>query len=331
MNYRELGKTGLKISEVGYGAWGIGGSMWIGAQDDESLAALNRAFDLGVNFVDTALGYGDGHSEQVVGRAVAARPEEIYVATKVPPKNGLWPAPKGIDPEEAFPADHVRKCVQMSLKNLGTETIDVLQFHVWQDEWIGQGTWLEAVESFKKDGKIRFFGVSINDHQASSAVALVETGLIDSVQVIYNIFDQSPEDELFAACEKAQVGVIARVPYDEGSLTGRITPDTEFPEGDFRNTYFQGDRKKQVYERAQAIASDLDITLEELPELALRFVLSNPAVSTVIPGMRSLRNVDRNCAVADGRGLTAKQLEALRAHRWERNFYGGTVDPEGSL
>ena len=321
MHHRELGRTGLKISEVGYGAWGIGGTMWIGAQDDQSLAALNRAFDLGVNFVDTALGYGNGHSEQVVGRAVAARSEEIYVATKVPPKNREWPAPQGIDPEEAFSADHVRKCAELSLKNLGTETIDLLQFHVWQDEWVGRGSWLEGVEKLKKDGKIRFFGVSINDHQASNAVALIEAGVVDSVQVIYNIFDQSPEDELLGACEKANVGVIARVPYDEGSLTGSITPDTEFPEGDWRNEYFRGDRKQQVHEHVGAILTDLGITVEELPEIALRFVLSHPAISTAIPGMRSLRNVEKNCAVADGLGLPSDRLAALKAHRWERDFY----------
>lgn len=321
MYYRELGKTGLRISEVGYGAWGIGGTMWIGAEDDESLAALNKAFDLGVNFVDTALGYGDGHSEQVVGQAVASRPEDIYVATKVPPKNQIWPAPKGIHPDEAFPADYVLECAETSLRNLGTETIDLLQLHVWQDEWVGKGSWLEAIDTLKRDGKIRFFGVSVNDHQASNAVSLVGTGVVDTVQVIYNIFDQSPEDELFIACEKSKVGVIARVPFDEGSLTGRITPDTEFPEGDFRNQYFKGDRKQQVHDRVQTIVSDLGITVEDVPEIALRFTLSHPVVSTVIPGMRSIRNVERNCAVADGRGLPSEQLASLRAHRWERDFY----------
>ena len=224
MNYRTLGKTGLQISEVGYGAWGIGGTMWIGADDDESLAALNNAFDLGVNFVDTALGYGNGHSEQVVGRAVAARSEEIYVATKAPPKNGMWPAPAGIDPDEAFPAEHVIKCAEKSLKNLGTEMIDLLQFHVWHDEWVGRGSWLEAIESLKQDGKIRSFGVSINDHQASNAVALIETGVVDSVQVIYNIFDQSPEDELFIACEKRR-----SASSDACPTTRAASPDASHP------------------------------------------------------------------------------------------------------
>lgn len=321
MNYRNLGKTGLQVSEVGYGAWGIGGSMWIGAQDDESVAALNKAFDLGVTFVDTALAYGDGHSEQIVGRAVKARSEEIYVATKVPPKNGVWPAPDGIDPDEAFPKDHVVDRAEESLRNLGMETIDLLQFHVWSDEWVGRGSWLDAVEALKRDGKIRHFGISINDHQPANALALIDAGVVDTVQVIYNIFDQSPEDELFVACEKSGVGVIARVPFDEGSLTGRITPETEFPEGDFRNEYFKGDRKARVHERVTAIMKDLDITVEELPEIALRFTLSHPAVSTVIPGMRSLRNVERNCAVADGVGLPADRLEKLRAHRWVRDFY----------
>ena len=321
MNQRNLGRTGLQVSEIGYGAWGIGKTMWLGADDDESLRALNRAVDLGVTLIDTALGYGDGHSEELVGRVVRERSEEIVVATKIPPKNGIWPAPDGIDPEEAFPADHVRRCTERSLSNLGLETIDVQQFHVWSDEWVGRGTWLDAVEELKREGKIRAFGVSISDHQPANALKLIESGAVDTVQVIYNVFDQSPEDELLDACASNGVGVLARVPFDEGSLTGTIGPDTEFPEGDFRNSYFRDDRKAQVAERVQAILDDLGISRDELPELALRYILSQPAVSAAIPGMRSVRNVERNCAVGDGRGLPDEQVAALRRHRWDRNFY----------
>ena len=321
MNQRRLGRTGLQVSEIGYGAWGIGKSMWLGADDDESLAALNRAIDLGVTLIDTALGYGDGHSEQLVGRVVRERPEAIVVATKIPPKNMTWPAPDGIDPDEAFPADHVRRCTERSLSNLGLDTIDVQQFHVWSDEWVGRGTWLEGVEALKSEGKIRAFGVSINDHQPSNAIKLIESGAVDTVQVIYNVFDQSPEDELLDACAEHGIGVLARVPFDEGSLTGAIGPDTEFPEGDFRNRYFRGDRKQQVAERVQAILDDLGIERDQLPEVALRYVLSHPAVSAAIPGMRSLRNVERNAAVGDGRGLPAEQVAALKQHRWVRDFY----------
>jgi aryl-alcohol dehydrogenase-like predicted oxidoreductase len=321
LNRRPLGRTGLEVSEIGYGAWGIGGSMWLGAQDDESLTALHRAVDLGLTMIDTALAYGDGHSEELVGRVVREREERIVVATKIPPKNGIWPAPDGIDPDEAFPADHVRECTERSLRNLGLDAIDVQQFHVWSDDWTDRGTWRDAIEELKAEGKIRAFGISSNDHQPANALRLVESGAVDTVQVIYNVFDQSPEDELLPACAEHGVGVLARVPLDEGALTGRIGPGTEFPDGDFRNGYFRGDRLEQVGERVQAILDDLGIEREELPEVALRYVLSHPAVSSVIPGMRSVRNVERNCALGDGRGLPAERVQALKAHRWDRNFY----------
>jgi aryl-alcohol dehydrogenase-like predicted oxidoreductase len=321
MNYRTFGKTGLKVSEIGYGAWGIGKSAWIGASDDESLKALHRSIDLGLNFIDTALAYGDGHSESLVGRVTKERSETIYVATKIPPKNSQWPAQSGTPVANTFPADYVTACTEKSLKNLGLETIDVQQFHVWSDEWVDQGDWLEAVQKLKKQGKLRYFGVSINDYQPENAIKLIETGVVDTVQVIYNIFEQSPEDQLFPACERHDVGIIVRVALDEGGLTGKITPDTTFEPSDFRNRYFRGDRKQQVYERVQDIASDLHLTLEQIAETALRYVLSHPAVSTVIPGMRSVRNVERNCQIGDGHGLSKEQIEKLKTHRWVRNFY----------
>ncbi len=321
MHNRRLGKTGLDVSEIGYGAWGIGQSMWIGADDEESLRALDRAIDLGLNFIDTALAYGNGHSEQLVGRTVKRRSETVHVATKIPPKNLRWPASPDDHADAAFPGDHIRSCTETSLRNLGTETIDVQQFHVWHDAWLEQGDWLETVEALKQEGKIRSFGVSINDHAPETALELVRSGHVDTVQVIFNVFDQSPADELFPAVKEHDVGVLARVPLDEGGLTGRITPDTEFPEGDFRHDYFQGDRKQEVFERAQAIARDLGIALDDLPETALRYILSFDAVSTVIPGMRSIRNVERNMAVGDGNGLPPEQVEQLKAHRWLRDWY----------
>jgi len=316
-----MGKTGLSVSEVGYGAWGIGKSGWIGASDDESLKALRRAIDLGLNFIDTALGYGDGHSERLVGQLTKERSETIYVATKIPPKNGQFPAQRGVSVAETFPAEHVIACTDASLRNLGLETIDVQQFHVWSDEWVNHGDWQEAVQKLKQQGKIKYFGVSINDFQPANAIKLIETGIVDTVQVIYNIFEQSPEDQLFPACKLHHVGVIVRVALDEGGLTGKITPDSRFEESDFRSNYFRGNRKHQVYERVQKIASDLGITVDQMAETALRYVLSHPAVSTVIVGMRSVRNVERNCQVGDGRGLPREQVEKLKAHRWIRNFY----------
>ncbi len=321
MNYRQLGRTGIEVSEIGYGAWGIGKDAWLGAEDDESLKALNRAIDLGLTFIDTALAYGDGHSERLVGQVIKERDEEIHIATKIPPKNGVWPAPEGLHPDETFPGDYVRECTEQSLENLGVDSVDVQQFRVWQDEWVGEGSWMEAVEELKEEGKIKAFGVSINDHQPENALKLIETGIVDTVQVIYNVFEQSPEDELLPFCERHSVGVIVRVPFDEGALTGRITPDTEFDEGDFRNEYFRGDRKREVYERVQNIVSDLGISEDEMPEVALRYILSHPAVSAVIPGMRSVCNVEKNVAVGDSKGLPEEQVEKLKEYRWIRSFY----------
>lgn len=321
MEYRPFGSTGIEVSAIGFGAWGISGAQWIGADDRESLRALERAISEGVNFIDTARAYGDGHSERLVGRVVEGVSERVYVATKVPPKNLIWPAPDGISVDEVFPGEHVRSSTEASLRHLGMESVDLLQLHVWHDAWIGEGDWLETIQALRDEGKIRHFGISMNDHQPANGLQAVRERLVDSVQVIYNVFDQSPADELFPACREQGVAVIVRVALDEGGLTGRITADSEFPDGDFRNHYFGGDRARQVEERVNAIAADLGIETGEMAATALRFVLSEPAVSTVIPGMRSVRNVERNVAIADGRGLPAEQVEKLRSHRWERNFY----------
>jgi aryl-alcohol dehydrogenase-like predicted oxidoreductase len=322
MQYRELGRTGLKVSDIGYGAWGIGGAGggWVGAQDDESLRALERFIELGGNFIDTARGYG--RSEELVGRVLREHAGEgLVVATKVPPKNGEWPARDGVPVEQTFPGDHIRASVETSLQASGLDAFDVLQFHVWSDEWVGKGDWLETIQALKDEGKIRFFGISINDHQPENGVELVRSGAIDTVQVIYNVFHQQPEERLLTACRDNGVGVIVRVALDEGGLTGRITADTRFEDGDFRARYFAGDRPAQVEQHVQALVDDLGIGTDDLPDLALRYVLAHPAVSTVIAGMRSVRNVERNAATSDRGALPQEQLEALRRHRWERNWY----------
>jgi aryl-alcohol dehydrogenase-like predicted oxidoreductase len=321
MKYRSFGKTGINVSEIGYGAWGIGGAMWQGATDDESMRALHKAIDLGVNFVDTALVYGEGHSEGLVGRLVKERQERIYVATKVPPLNGKWPAPKDATLREAFPHDYIIKKTEESLKNLKLDFVDIQQFHVWNDEWTDDAEWSDAISKLKEEGKIRHFGVSINDHQPENALKLAATGKVDTFQVIYNIFDQSPEDKLFPYCREKNIGVIVRVPLDEGGLAGFITPETVFPDGDFRNHYFKGDRKRQIIERVSKLMAVAGSQAENIAELALRFVLSHPAVSTVIPGMRSTKNVEKNCGTSDGRLLSAKLLTELKNHRWVRDFY----------
>ena len=321
MEYRTLGKTGLKISEIGYGAWGIGGALWQGAKDDESIRALHRAVDLGLNFIDTALVYGDGHSENLVGRVMNERKEKLYVASKIPPKNHKWPARPGTPLREAFPYDHIIKCTETSLKNLNVDIIDIQQFHVWDDGWTTDTEWQDAIAKLKEQGKIRFFGISINDHQPDNALKVATTGLVDSFQVIYNIFDQTPENNLFPLCQQRNIGIIVRVPLDEGGLTGKITPETTFPEGDFRNHYFGDDRKQQIVKRANALKKLLGKEAATLPELALRFCLHHPAVSTVIPGMRSTANVEANCLFSDGRKLSETLIAELRKHKWERNFY----------
>ena len=321
MRYRRLGKTGFDVSEIGYGAWGIGGVQWLGGTDDESLRALRTAIDSGLNFIDTALAYGDGHSEQLVGNVVREAGRRIYVATKVPPKNQCWPARRGIDIDQVFPYQYVMDSAERSLGNLGLETIDLLQFHVWNPEWIGRDDWRRAAQELKRAGKIRFFGLSINDHDPDSALEAIETGLVDTVQVIYNIFDQSPEERLFPLCQERGVGVIARVPLDEGSLAGAIDEHTTFEPGDFRGFYFRGDRKKQVTEHVAALKRDLAGVDGALPEIALRFILSSPAVSTVIPGMRHVKNAAANCAASDKGPLDAATLTILRRHAWKRNFY----------
>jgi len=321
MRYRKLGKTGFEVGEIGYGAWGIGGVQWLGGTDDESLRALHTAIDLGLNFIDTALAYGDGHSEQLVGNVVREADRRIYVATKVPPKNQRWPARRGIDIDQVFPYQYVMDSAETSLKNLGLETIDLLQLHVWNPEWIGRDDWRRAAEDLKRTGKIRAFGLSINDHDPDSALEAIESGLVDTVQVIYNIFDQSPEERLFPLCLERGVGVIARVPLDEGSLAGAIDEHTTFEPGDFRAFYFRGDRKKQVAEHVAALKRDLAGVAGALPEIALRFIISAPAVSTVIPGMRRVKNAAANCAASDKGPLDAATLAILRRHAWKRNFY----------
>jgi aryl-alcohol dehydrogenase-like predicted oxidoreductase len=323
MQYRKLGKTEAEISEIGFGAWGIGGKQWLGAEDDESQRALRRAFELGVNFVDTALAYGDGHSEQLVGQAVKSTFRRIYVATKVPPKNRIWPASPSTPISEVFPYDYIIESTNESLTNLGVEQIYLQQLHTWTDAWTESEEWRRAAEQLKRSGKVRFFGISVAEHDPDSSLEAVRTGLIDSVQVIYNIFDQTPEKHLFPLCQQKKVGVLARVPLDEGGLTGTITKDTQFAPGDFRESYFRGDRKRQVEERAEALKKDLAVAgvPGTLPEIALRFCLSHPAVTTVIPGMRRVGSVESSCRASAAGKLDERTLAILKRHAWDRNFY----------
>lgn len=320
MQYRDFGKSGLRVSDIGYGAWGIGKSMWIGADDAESLRSLHAAHDAGVNFFDTALAYGDGHSEQLISRAFG-QSRDVIIASKVPPKDSVWDIKSGAPLQKTFPKKYVLSCLDLTLKHLGREQIDIYQFHTWHDDWANDPEWQETVGELKSSGKVRLVGISVQNHQPGNVLKALSTGLVDSVQVIYNIFDQSPEGELFPYCQQHGIGVIVRVPFDEGALTGKLTPDTKFPDGDFRHFYFHSNRKQQVWDAVQAIVRDTGISLDDLPTLALRFCLSPPAVSTVIPGMRNVRHVAANVAASDAGPLPPETLQKLRAHRWVRNFW----------
>ena len=318
MNYRAFGRTGLSVSEVGYGLWGMGG--WTGSDDAESVAALHRSVELGCTFFDTALAYGDGKSEQLLGQVLPSHKDKnLVVATKVPPKNGKWPAKPEYALADVFPVDWVVACTERSLRNLGVERLDVQQFHVWTDEWAEQDEWMEAIQTLKKSGKVRAFGISINRWDPTNIIEAMRTGLVDSVQVVHNIFDQHPEDTLFPLCQEMGVAVIARVPLDEGSLTGTLTKDTTWPEGDFRNIYFPPDKLAAAVDRVEKLKGEVPAGMT-LPQMALRFILSHPAVSTVIPGMRKVNHVESNMAVGDGQGLPADLLTRLRPYKWNRGY-----------
>jgi aryl-alcohol dehydrogenase-like predicted oxidoreductase len=320
MRQRKLGRTNLPVSELGFGAWGIGGRQWIGADDAESLRALQTAIDHGVTLVDTALAYGDGHSERLVGRAVRGR-TGVAIATKVPPRNGIWPATADMRLEDCYPPDHVARSCEESLRNLGVERIDLLQLHTWDDSFLAWDSWAEPLLDLKRSGKVRFVGVSVTEHEAATALGVVATGLIDAAQILYNIFDPRAAERLLPACLRHGVGVLARVPLDEGGLTGTVGPETRFPAGDFRNHYFRGDRKREVWEHARDLQGLLGDEAKTLPELAIRFCLSHEAVSTVIPGMRTVDRVRTNLDLVGHGSLSSGLLTRMQGHAWPRNFY----------
>lgn len=316
MNYRDFGRTGWKVSEIGYGMWGMAG--WTGSDDAESLTALNLAGELGCTFFDTAYAYGDGHSEQLLGRlAKQQQGKKLYTASKIPPKNRVWPSRRGFRLDDVFPPDYLREMTEKTLKNLGLDSLDLQQFHVWEDEWAEDESWQRAVDDLKRQGLIRAIGISINRWEPWNAVRTIRTGMIDAVQVIYNILDQAPEDELFPLCREYDVAVIARVPFDEGTLTGTLTRDSKWPAGDWRNTYFVPENLIASVERADRLKPlvPADMTM---PELALRWILANDTVSTIIPGMRRESHVRANLGASDDRGLPPALLAELKRHRWDR-------------
>jgi aryl-alcohol dehydrogenase-like predicted oxidoreductase len=314
MRYRTFGRTDWKVSEVGYGMWGMAG--WSGSNDEESLQSLQLAVDLGVNFFDTAWAYGEGHSERLLGQILRANPNKtLFTATKVPPKNRQWPTERGDKLGDVFPPEYIRDYAERSVKNIGR--VDLLQFHVWEDAWATDDRWQRAIADLRADGLVRAVGVSINRWEPTNAIDTLRTGLIDAVQVIYNIFDQSPEDELFPVCRELDIGVIARVPFDEGSLTGTLTKDSKWPRGDYRSLYFGKENLGPTLERVEALRA-LAPKGTSLPELALRFILATPDVDVVIPGMRKPAHVRTNVAVSDAPPLGPELIAELRQHRWDR-------------
>jgi len=316
MKTRKFGKTNWLISELGYGMWGLAG--WTGSDQNEVEKSLELSVELGCNFFDTAWGYAEGKSEEILGKLLRRHSnKKLYAATKIPPKNFIWPSKAGFQLKDCFPASHIIEYTEKSLKNLNVDQIDLQQFHVWEDAWSDQDEWKSAIEKLTKEGKVAHWGVSVNRWEPNNCLKTIETGMISSVQVIYNIFDQNPEDELFPLCKKMDVGIIARVPFDEGSLTGLLTYDTIFPADDWRSTYFVPENLTSSVDHANALKPIIPEGMD-MPEMALRFILSNPDVGTIIPGMRKIKHVQSNISCSDGQGLPKAKIDELRNHRWER-------------
>ena len=316
MQYRRFGRKDWQVSEIGYGMWGMAG--WTGSDDDQSLESLQTAIDLGLNFFDTAWAYGDGHSEKLLGKILRQNPDKrLFTATKIPPKNRIWPSRREFSLEDCYPPDYIEEYVHRSLKNIAVDNLDLIQFHTWEDSWLADDRWAKKMDELIQAGKILSVGISINRWEAWNGVQTVKSGLIDAVQVIYNIFDQNPEDELFPACEENDIAVIARVPFDEGTLTGTLNLDSKWPEGDWRNSYFVPENLKSSIEHAEMLKAVLPGDMS-MPEMALRFILNNPTVSTIIPGMRKLEHVKSNIAASDSGPVPEELHSVLRDHRWDR-------------
>jgi aryl-alcohol dehydrogenase-like predicted oxidoreductase len=316
MNYRRFGRTNWNVSEIGYGMWGLAG--WTGSDEKEVQAALERSVELGCNFFDTAWGYGAGKSEQVLGNLLKKYPgKTLYNATKIPPKNFKWPSKPNYTIDDCFPASHIIEYTEKSLKNMQVDCIGLQQFHVWEDGWANSDEWKKAVEKLKTEGKIKYIGISVNRWEPDNVLNTLKTGLIDAVQVIYNIFDQNPQDNLFPLCKKLDIGVIARVPFDEGTLTGTLTKETTFPKEDWRSTYFVKDNLMSSVDHADALKPLVPAGMT-MADMALRFILCNENVHTIIPGMRSINHVNKNITTSDGKKLDNILREKLVKHRWDR-------------
>jgi aryl-alcohol dehydrogenase-like predicted oxidoreductase len=316
MKYRKFGRTNVEVSDISYGLWGMSG--WSGSDDATSLQGLQTSVDLGCNFFDTAWAYGNGKSDALLGETLAVnKNKRLYSASKIPPLNDLWPAKPSYAYRDVFPAKHVLEYAKKIREKLGVDTIDVLQFHVWDDSWTDEPEFRETVEELKASKLIRWFGLSLNRWEPENGIAAIRSGLVDAVQVIYNIFDQAPEDKLFPVCRELNIGVIARVPLDEGSLGGKMTIATRFPADDWRALYFGPENLKPTIDRVEALKKIVPAGLS-LAEMSLRFILSNPDVHTTIIGMRNPNHVQENFATSDAGPLDKALLAELKKHRWDR-------------
>jgi len=316
MKYRRFGRINWEVSEIGYGMWGMAG--WTGSDDNESMASMQKAVDLGCNFFDTAWGYGAGKSEGLLGELVRSNPDKrLYTATKMPPKNFQWPSRREFKMEDCFPPDHIEEYVEKSLKNAGLESFDLMQFHTWEDSWLEENSMMNKMVDLKAEGLFKAVGISINRWEPWNGVKAVQSGLIDAVQVIFNIFDQNPKDDLFPACQENDVAVIARVPFDEGTLTGNLTKESSWPADDWRSTYFVPENLNSSVDHANALKPLISDNLT-MPEMALRFILGEPTVSTIIPGMRKQNHVESNIATSDAGPLENNLMKSLESHRWDR-------------
>ena len=324
MKHRTFGRLGWKVSEIGFGAWAIGGS-WGSQQDEDSVAALHKAIELGCNFIDTAQGYGNGRSERVIAQALRDHKDQrVYVATKIPPVQGNWPPSPYDDVEERYPESYLRERLERSLRDLQTDCIDVVQLHTWTRAWNRRPTALEHLRKFQKEGKLRGIGISTPEHDQNSLIDLMRNGWLDAVQVIYNIFDQEAQAEFFPAAQEHNVGVIVRVAFDESALTGKLTAQTKWTEGDFRNNYFAGDRLARTIARVEKVRQAVGEAEPNLATAALKFALKPDAVSTVIPGIRNVQQAEANAGVGDQPHMSDELERKLRGHRWNRAFwYGG--------
>jgi len=329
MKYRKFGKSDWDVSEIGFGAWAIGGDMWGPQDDEESKKAIHKAIDRGVNFIDTAQGYGKGHSETIIGEVLKNRSEEVYIATKVPPVPGYpWPPPEDTDPRVIFPKSYIIEQCEKSLKRLQRDHIDVYQFHTWATAFNVYDEWYEAMSRLKQEGKIRAIGVSVPDTTPDNVIGSLALGKVDAIQVIYNIFEQYPEWNLFPVCERLGIGVIVRVPFDEGALTGKFNKDTTFHKKDVRKHYFRGNNLHAVINRVEEIKKFKNNKNPEMTmaEYALKFCLSHPAVSTVIPGMRNEKQVSMNVAATEGNALGEDVLSGLKKFAWRKDFWNEKVN-----